>query len=60
MRRTEGWAAGLCLAAISMDTYPDPDQSMKELIAEDRPRLATWWRRFSTASRLRSRNSCSA
>jgi LuxR family maltose regulon positive regulatory protein len=34
-RRTEGWAAGLRLAAISMDTHPDPDQFVKELIAED-------------------------
>jgi LuxR family transcriptional regulator, maltose regulon positive regulatory protein len=35
MRRTEGWAAGLRLAAISMDTHPDPDQFVKELITED-------------------------
>ena len=34
-RRTEGWAAGLRLAAISMDTHPDPDQFIKELITED-------------------------
>ena len=34
-RRTEGWAAGLRLAAISMDTHPDPDRFVKELIAED-------------------------
>src|ERR1700722_11944286 len=34
-RRTEGWAAGLRLAAISMDTHPDPDQFVKELITED-------------------------
>jgi LuxR family maltose regulon positive regulatory protein len=35
MGRTEGWAAGLRLAAISMDTHPDPDQFVKELITED-------------------------
>jgi LuxR family maltose regulon positive regulatory protein len=35
MRRTEGWAAGLRLAAISMDTHPDPEQFVKELITED-------------------------
>ena len=35
MRRTEGWAAGLRLAAISMDGHPDPDQFVKELITED-------------------------
>ena len=34
-RRTEGWAASIRLAAISMDTHPDPDQFVKELIAED-------------------------
>jgi LuxR family transcriptional regulator, maltose regulon positive regulatory protein len=34
-RRTEGWAAGLRLAAISMDSRPDPDQFVKELITED-------------------------
>ena len=35
MRRTEGWAAGLRLAAMSMDTHPDPDQFAKDLITED-------------------------
>ena len=34
-RRTEGWAAGLRLAAISMGTHPDPDQFVAELITED-------------------------
>ena len=34
-RRTEGWAAGLRLAAISMGTHPDPDQFAAELITED-------------------------
>ncbi|HEY7429930.1 MAG TPA: LuxR C-terminal-related transcriptional regulator [Streptosporangiaceae bacterium] len=35
-RRTEGWAAGLRLAAISMAGHDDADQFVKELIAEDR------------------------
>jgi LuxR family maltose regulon positive regulatory protein len=35
MRRTEGWAAGLRLAAISMDAHPDPDQFVQELVTED-------------------------
>ena len=35
IQRTEGWAAGLRLAAISMDGHPDPDQFVKELITED-------------------------
>jgi LuxR family transcriptional regulator, maltose regulon positive regulatory protein len=34
-RRTEGWAAGLRLAAISMRTHPDPDQFITELITQD-------------------------
>jgi len=34
-QRTEGWAAGLRLAAISLGTHPDPDLFIKELIAED-------------------------
>ena len=34
-RRTEGWAAGLRLAAISMGTHPDPDQFVTELITDD-------------------------
>ena len=34
-RRTEGWAAGLRLVAISMGTDPDPDQFVKELITDD-------------------------
>ncbi len=34
-RRTEGWAAGLRLAAISMGTHPDPGQFVTELITED-------------------------
>ena len=33
--RTEGWAAGLRLAAISMGTHPEPDHFVKELITED-------------------------
>ena len=34
-QRTEGWAAGLRLAAISLGSHPDPGQFVKELIAED-------------------------
>jgi LuxR family transcriptional regulator, maltose regulon positive regulatory protein len=34
-RRAEGWAAVMRLAAISMDGHGDPDQFVKELIAED-------------------------
>jgi len=33
--RTEGWAAGLRLAAISLGSHPDPGQFLTELIAED-------------------------
>jgi len=34
-RRTEGWAVGLRLAALSLGSHPDPGQFIKELIAED-------------------------
>jgi len=34
-RQTEGWAAGLRLAALSMGTHPDPDQFAAELITQD-------------------------
>jgi LuxR family transcriptional regulator, maltose regulon positive regulatory protein len=34
-QRTEGWAAGLRLAAISLSNHPDPGQFVKELLAED-------------------------
>ena len=33
--RTEGWAAGLRLAALSLDGHPDPEQFVKELDAEE-------------------------
>ena len=33
--RTEGWAAGLRLAAISLGAHPDPGQFVTELAAED-------------------------
>ncbi len=33
--RDEGWAAGLRLAAISLDDHPDPGQFIKELAAEN-------------------------
>jgi LuxR family transcriptional regulator, maltose regulon positive regulatory protein len=34
-RRTEGWAAGLRLAAMSLAAHPDPGQFVKELATED-------------------------
>jgi LuxR family transcriptional regulator, maltose regulon positive regulatory protein len=33
--RTEGWAAGVRLAALSLDGHPDPEQFAKEFDAED-------------------------
>jgi LuxR family transcriptional regulator, maltose regulon positive regulatory protein len=35
IRRTQGWAAGLRLAAVSLDAHPNPDQFFKELATED-------------------------
>ncbi len=34
-RETEGWAAGLRLAALSMAAHPDPDQLVRELVTEE-------------------------
>jgi len=34
-RRTEGWAAGLRLAAISLSTQPEPDTFVQELAGQD-------------------------
>ncbi len=33
--RTEGWAAGIRLAALSVGTHPDPEQFIKQLSADD-------------------------
>ena len=35
VRRTEGWAAGLRLAALSIGTHPDPGRFVTELAADD-------------------------
>ncbi len=35
IERTEGWAAGIRLAAISMAGHPDPDQFIKMFVAGD-------------------------
>jgi LuxR family transcriptional regulator, maltose regulon positive regulatory protein len=35
-RRTEGWAAALRLAAMSMAAHPDPEQFVMELLTEER------------------------
>ena len=34
-RHTEGWAAGIRLAALSLDGHPDPEQFIKEFDSED-------------------------
>ena len=34
-QKAEGWAAGLRLAAMSMAGHPDPEQFVKEFVAED-------------------------
>jgi LuxR family maltose regulon positive regulatory protein len=33
--RTEGWAAGVRMAALSLDGHPDPEQFVKQLDADD-------------------------
>jgi ATP/maltotriose-dependent transcriptional regulator MalT len=35
IERTEGWAAGIRLAALSVGTHPDPEQFIKQLSADD-------------------------
>ena len=35
IRRTEGWAAGVRLAALSLGAHPEPGQFIKDLAAED-------------------------
>ena len=56
-RRTEGWAAGLRLAAISIGTHPDPDQFVKELITEDSA-LTGYLVEEALATRRRSSGKC--
>ena len=34
-QRTEGWAAGVRMAALSLDGHPEPEQFVKELDADD-------------------------
>jgi LuxR family maltose regulon positive regulatory protein len=58
--RTEGWAAGLRLAAISMAGHPDPERFVDEFSGSERTVAATCWRRCSSASRRRCGPSCSA
>ena len=36
-KRNEGWAAGLCLAAITLAVHPDPQRFMNNLVTEDAP-----------------------
>lgn len=36
-KRTEGWAAGLRLAAISMSAHPDPERFITDFAADDGP-----------------------
>jgi len=35
VRQTEGWAAGIRFAAMSMAAHPDPDQFVTELVTEE-------------------------
>jgi len=55
-RRTEGWAAGVRLAALSLDTHPDPDQFARELAAEDSALTRYRSKRSSTPSRPKVRD----
>ena len=57
--RTEGWAAGLRLAALSLAGHPDPDRFAAEFHASERWPI-TCWPRCSSASRRGSDVSCCA
>ena len=58
-QRTEGWVAGLRLAAISLAEHPDPERFVSEFSGSERNvARATWWRRCSSASRRRSASCC--
>lgn len=50
-RRADGWAAGLRLAAMSMERHGDPERFVAELAGTTRRSPAIWSRRSSTSSR---------
>ncbi len=49
-QRTEGWAAGLRLAALSLVGHPDPERFVAEFSGSDRTRAIGTWAGFSGVS----------
>src|SRR5829696_6253511 len=57
-RRTEGWAAGLQLAGLSLRDHPDPDRFVETFSAATATCSTTWPRRCWPGSPTRWRASC--
>jgi LuxR family maltose regulon positive regulatory protein len=57
--RTEGWIAGLQLAALSLRQHQDVAGFISTFTAATASSSTTWWRRSSSTSRTTSGNSCS-
>ena len=59
-RRTEGWAAGLRLAALSLAEHPDPEQFALDFSGTDRTVRNSCWPRSWTGRARRSGGCCCA
>ena len=57
-QRTEGWAAGLRLAVLSLSGHPDPERFVAEFSGTDRAIGEYRWPRCSKASRARFEACC--
>ena len=58
--RTEGWVAGLRLAALSLAKHPDPERFVSEFTGSERTVAAYLWPRCSSAGPRRCATCCSA
>jgi len=58
--RTEGWAAGLRLAALSLATHPDPERFAAEFSGTNERSPNTYWPRCSTGRATRPGACCCA
>ena len=58
--RTEGWAAGLRLAVISLARHPDPERFVRSSLAASARSRTICWRRCWSVSRPRCARCCCA
>ena len=58
--RTEGWVAGLRLAALTLAKHPDPERFVSEFTGSERTVAATSWPRCSSAGPRRCASCCCA